>query len=33
MILWKLAGQIQAKPSLYKEKWNWTEVIRQLKYR
>ncbi|WWC92784.1 uncharacterized protein L201_007743 [Kwoniella dendrophila CBS 6074] len=32
-ILWKIAGQIQAKPDLFQEKWNWDEVIRQLKYR
>ncbi|WWC73712.1 uncharacterized protein I206_107684 [Kwoniella pini CBS 10737] len=32
-ILWKLAGQVQAKPTLFSEKWDWDEVIRQLKYR
>lgn len=32
-ILWKIAGQVQAKPALYDEKWNWGEVIAQLKYR
>jgi breast cancer 2 susceptibility protein len=32
-ILWKIAGQVQAKPSLFDEKWNWGEVIAQLKYR
>lgn len=33
LILWKLAGQIMAKPALYEEKWNWYEVLCQLKYR
>ena len=33
MILWKLAGEVQASPSLYEEKWSWAEVISQLKYR
>nr|ODN91852.1 hypothetical protein L203_01105 [Cryptococcus depauperatus CBS 7841] len=32
-ILWKLAGEVQAKPAIYIEKWNWNEVINQLKYR
>jgi hypothetical protein len=32
-ILWKLAGQVQAKPGLFDIKWNWAEVIAQLKYR
>ena len=32
-ILWKIAGQIQAQPSLYNVRWNWGEVIEQLKYR
>ncbi|KAL1406291.1 hypothetical protein Q8F55_007987 [Vanrija albida] len=33
LILWKLAGQVMAKPALYDEKWNWYEVLCQLKYR
>lgn len=33
LILWKLAGQVAAKPALFDEKWNWFEVICQLKYR
>ncbi|WOO83816.1 Breast cancer type 2 susceptibility [Vanrija pseudolonga] len=33
LILWKVAGQIMAKPALYEEKWNWYEVLCQLKYR
>lgn len=33
LILWKLAGQVKAKPSLFEEKWNWYEVLCQLKYR
>ncbi|XAO26180.1 hypothetical protein I312_105014 [Cryptococcus bacillisporus CA1280] len=32
-ILWKLAGEVQAKPDLLTEKWSWEEVISQLKYR
>ncbi|WVW86946.1 hypothetical protein I302_109002 [Kwoniella bestiolae CBS 10118] len=32
-ILWKIAGQVQARPELFQEKWNWNEVINQLKYR
>ncbi|WVR08068.1 hypothetical protein IAU60_005114 [Kwoniella sp. DSM 27419] len=32
-ILWKLAGQVLAKPDLFPAKWCWTEVINQLKYR
>jgi breast cancer 2 susceptibility protein len=32
-ILWKIAGQVQAKPALFDQKWNWGEVIAQLKYR
>ncbi|WWC95810.1 hypothetical protein V866_002676 [Kwoniella sp. B9012] len=32
-ILWKLAGQIQARPEIFQEKWRWSEVINQLKYR
>lgn len=33
LILWKLGGQVQAKPALFDERWNWGEVIAQLKYR
>lgn len=33
LILWKLAGQVLAKPVLFDEKWNWYEVLCQLKYR
>lgn len=33
LILWKLAAQVRAKPSLIDEKFTWAEVIRQLKYR
>jgi breast cancer 2 susceptibility protein len=33
MILWKLAGQIPARPELFNERWKWSEVIEQLKYR
>lgn len=33
MILWKLAGQVLAKPVLFAEKWNWDQVLNQLKYR
>ena len=33
MILWKLAGEVLAKPSLFDTKWTWNEVIHQLKYR
>ncbi|OWZ37873.1 breast cancer 2 susceptibility protein [Cryptococcus neoformans c45] len=32
-ILWKLAGEVQARPDLLTEKWSWEEVISQLKYR
>lgn len=32
-ILWKLAGLCRAQPSLFSIRWNWTEVIDQLKYR
>jgi breast cancer 2 susceptibility protein len=32
-ILWKIAGQIQAQPNLYGARWNWTEIVEQLKYR
>jgi breast cancer 2 susceptibility protein len=33
LILWKLAGLIQAQPTLFDVRWNWGEVIEQLKYR
>lgn len=33
LILWKLASIVRAKPSLWKEKWTYWEVLRQLKYR
>ena len=33
LVLWKLAGQVQAQPSLFDLRWNWAEVIEQLKYR
>ncbi|WVQ77705.1 hypothetical protein IAR50_007395 [Cryptococcus sp. DSM 104548] len=33
LILWKLAGTVQAKPELYEEKWNAEEVTNQLRYR
>ncbi|ORY34756.1 BRCA2, oligonucleotide/oligosaccharide-binding, domain 1-domain-containing protein [Naematelia encephala] len=33
LILWKLAGMTQAKPSLIEELWSFKEVVRQLKYR
>ncbi|WVF68272.1 hypothetical protein IAT40_003037 [Kwoniella sp. CBS 6097] len=32
-VLWKIAGQIQAKPDFFPAKWCWEEVISQLKYR
>ncbi|WVQ95823.1 hypothetical protein IAU59_002922 [Kwoniella sp. CBS 9459] len=32
-VLWKIAGQIQAKPDLFLDKWSWHEVLSQLKYR
>jgi len=32
-ILWKIAGQIRALPTLLEEKWTWTHVVEQLKYR
>lgn len=32
-ILWKLASLVCACPSLFEEKWNYDEVIRQLLYR
>jgi breast cancer 2 susceptibility protein len=33
LILWKLASIVRAKPSIWEEKWSYSEVIRQLKYR
>lgn len=33
LILWKIAGQVMAKPKLFDEKWNWYEVLCQLRYR
>lgn len=33
LILWKLAAQVRAQPTLLDEKFTWTETIRQLKYR
>jgi breast cancer 2 susceptibility protein len=33
LILWKLAGIVRAKPSLWKARWTFDEVVRQLKYR
>jgi hypothetical protein len=33
MILWKLAGEVQASPALFEATWTWDEVMRQLKYR
>lgn len=33
MILWKIAGLIRAEPALFDKRWNWDEVIGQLKYR
>ena len=32
-IVWKLAGQVQAQPELFSEKWTSTEVLNQLRYR
>lgn len=32
-ILWKLAGLCRAQPSFFSSRWNWSEVIDQLKYR
>ncbi|KAK8849662.1 hypothetical protein IAR55_004997 [Kwoniella newhampshirensis] len=32
-ILWKLAGQVQAKPDLFLSKWSWLEITSQLRYR
>lgn len=33
MILWKLAGVIQARYTLYDQLWRWEVVINQLLYR
>lgn len=33
LILWKLAAQVRAKPSLIDDKFTWAETICQLKYR
>jgi breast cancer 2 susceptibility protein len=33
MILWKLAGLALARPQMFIDKWRWSEVINQLKYR
>ncbi|KAJ9119559.1 hypothetical protein QFC22_003268 [Naganishia vaughanmartiniae] len=33
MILWKLASIVKAQPDMYREKWNYREVKRQLQYR
>lgn len=33
MILWKLASIVRTNPQLFSEKWNYREVVRQLKYR
>ncbi len=33
MILWKMAGEVLAKPSLFEVKWNCVEIVDQLKYR
>jgi breast cancer 2 susceptibility protein len=33
LILWKLAGIVRAKPALWEARWNFDEVVRQLKYR
>ncbi|ODO08518.1 hypothetical protein L198_00248 [Cryptococcus wingfieldii CBS 7118] len=32
LILWKLAGLVQAKPELYEDMWNAEEVTKQLQY-
>ncbi|ODN98121.1 hypothetical protein I350_07763 [Cryptococcus amylolentus CBS 6273] len=32
LILWKLAGLVQAKPELYEDMWNAEEVTKQLRY-
>jgi breast cancer 2 susceptibility protein len=33
MILWKLASIVRMNHHLFSEKWNYREVVRQLKYR
>lgn len=33
LIMWKLAGEVLAKPELFPTKWAWREVVEQLKYR
>ena len=33
MILWKIAGEVLAKPELYASKWKWHEILSQLRYR
>lgn len=33
LVVWKLASMVRAKPELLQEKWNYYEVVRQLKYR
>lgn len=33
MVLWKLASIVKANPDLFSAKWNYREVVRQLKYR
>ena len=33
LILWKLAGEVLAKPELFESKWSWREIVVQLKYR
>lgn len=33
LILWKIAGMIQAQPDLFDDVWHWKTVILQLKYR
>lgn len=33
LILWKLAAQVRARPEILGEKWQWQEVVNQLKYR
>lgn len=33
MILWKNAGLIRTQPEIFDQKWNWGEMIEQLKYR
>lgn len=33
MVVWKLASMVRAKPELFREKWSYLELVRQLKYR